>query len=171
MKGKSGFIILFILTLWLFLFTGWGLAQNDWYYFAYGSNMNHEQMLKIRCPGSEFEKPVFLEGYRFVYDGYSYLREGAVANVIPSSGDQVWGGLYKVSLSHLLALDRYEGHPHSYQRVLVKVSDPQGNSQEVFTYMRKEKEIGLPHPDYQALVLSGAQDCHLPQDYIKSYLQ
>ena len=60
-------------------------------YFAYGSNMNHEQMM-LRCPSAIFLKRARLENHKFVYDGYSKKRNGAVANIIKSSGDIAWGG-------------------------------------------------------------------------------
>ncbi len=66
------------------------------YYFAYGSNMNHKQMKK-RYPNSKFIKRAFLEGYEFVYDGYSAILKGAVANIIKSPSDKVWGGLFEIN--------------------------------------------------------------------------
>lgn len=51
------------------------------YYFAYGSNMDINQM-KDRCPDAEFMNVAYLKGYRFVYDGYSKKRRGAVANIV-----------------------------------------------------------------------------------------
>lgn len=60
------------------------------YYFAFGSNMNHKQM-KERCPNSKFIKRVYLENYKFVYDGYSYTRRGPVANIVESQEEIVWG--------------------------------------------------------------------------------
>lgn len=67
-------------------------------YYAYGSNMNHKQM-KERCPDSRFLKRVYLKGYRFVYDGYSVIRKGPVANIIETKNgdDVVWGGLFEIS--------------------------------------------------------------------------
>jgi len=64
-------------------------------YFAYGSNMNHDQM-RHRCTGTKFIVKAYLENYAFVYDSYSSARYGAVANIIPEEGSVVWGGLWEI---------------------------------------------------------------------------
>ena len=66
------------------------------FYFAYGSNMSHEQM-KERCPDSRFVGRAFLPEYSFVYDGYFERRGGAVGNVAPSKNSVVWGGIFEIS--------------------------------------------------------------------------
>ena len=35
-------------------------------YFAYGSNLNHEQML-LRCKDAEYVKNIFLESYKLSF--------------------------------------------------------------------------------------------------------
>ena len=42
--------------------------MEDRYYFAYGSNMNLEQM-KYRCPAAEVVENVRLEDYRLAFRG------------------------------------------------------------------------------------------------------
>ena len=42
--------------------------MKDRYYFAYGSNMNLEQM-KYRCPAAEVVENVRLENYRLAFRG------------------------------------------------------------------------------------------------------
>lgn len=84
-------------------------------YFAYGSNMNHMQM-RQRCPSSKYIKRVCLKDYKFVYDGYSSKRGGAVANVVKLRDNVVWGGLFEINKDNLAALDCYEGYPDSYDR-------------------------------------------------------
>jgi len=37
------------------------------YYFAYGSNLNHHQMTKIRCIGSKYLKTFFLKDYKLIF--------------------------------------------------------------------------------------------------------
>ena len=76
-------------------------------YFAYGSNLNHKQMAE-RCPDSKFLKRVFLENYRFIFDGYSTRWDGAPENIEPSVSDMVWGGLYEISEKDLANLDKCE---------------------------------------------------------------
>jgi gamma-glutamylcyclotransferase (GGCT)/AIG2-like uncharacterized protein YtfP len=139
------------------------------YYFAYGSNMNHEQMSK-RCPSSKYIKRGYLQGYKFVYDGYSSMRGGAVANVVKSNSGIVWGGIFEISEDNLSALDRYEGYPNNYDRKEVNITDDNNAISKAIVYYRINKEIGKPPGEYRQVVIEGANDCNLPEDYIKSYL-
>lgn len=146
------------------------MEVNTMYYFAYGSNMNHNQM-KQRCPSAEFISRAKLVGYRFVYDGYSPKRNGSVANVIKSDKkDVVWGGLYKIDPVCRQSLDCQENYPNSYQRKNVKVIDDDNNEYEAFIYLRKPKKEGKPSHEYRKIVLEGAKDCGLPQDYIDNFI-
>ena len=52
------------------------------YYFAYGSNMNLEQM-KYRCPAAEVVENVRLENYRLAFRGRA--PGNGVATVLPVS--------------------------------------------------------------------------------------
>jgi gamma-glutamylcyclotransferase len=139
-------------------------------YFAYGSNMNLAQM-KERCPGGRFLKPVVLEGHRFVYDGYSVAREGATGNIVPSEVDSVRGALFEITERDKLALDSHEGYPKTYDRREFDVRDADGNSYRAVAYFRTGRAPGKPHPNYEKIILDGARDCRLPEDYIDKYLR
>ena len=137
------------------------------YYFAYGSNMNHQQM-KQRCPSSIFIKKAFLKGYKFVYDGYSSIRKGAVANIIETGeeNDEVWGGLFEINEDNLSSLDCYEGYPNSYNRKEVVLGSEEGKSFKAIAYYRIGKRISEPSEDYRNIIIKGAKDCNLPENYI-----
>ncbi len=68
------------------------------YYFAFGSNMSEQQM-KERCgeKNYNFITTGLLKDYKFVYDGYSKNRDGAVANVVKDNNNYVWGVIYKIN--------------------------------------------------------------------------
>ncbi len=138
-------------------------------YFAYGSNMNHKQMAE-RCPGSCFVKRVYLEGYKFIYDGYSNTRKGAVANIIEENGNIVWGGLFEIKEDDLRSLDRYEGYPKSYDRKIEKLIDGVGDVYDAWIYFRIGQKQGQPSEDYRNIVIKGAYDCNLYQEYIRNNL-
>ncbi len=143
---------------------------NKLFYFAYGSNMYHKQMNK-RCPSSKFLKPVYLDKYKFVYDGESKRWDNkAVANVLYSDGCQVWGGLFEINEDNLAALDCFEGYPDSYDKKMVEVQDADGDKYEAWVYHRTNKNLGDPSDKYQRQVKDGAKDCGLPIDYIKENL-
>lgn len=136
-------------------------------YFAYGSNMNFKQMEK-RCPSSRFIKRACLEKYKFVYDGYSNIREGAVANIVKSKGSIVWGGLFKINKDNLGALDCCEGYfSKIYNRKTIIVNDDEGKSYKAIVYLRTGKDVGMPHQKYRNIIIKGAKDCGLPKGYRK----
>ncbi|MGA2532442.1 MAG: gamma-glutamylcyclotransferase family protein [Candidatus Aminicenantales bacterium] len=139
-------------------------------YFAYASNMNHAQM-KERCPGGRFLRSVVLQRHRFVYDGYSVSRQGATANIVKSEVDRVRGALFEITEKDRLALDSYEGYPKDYDRKIVDVNDAEGNAYAAVTYFRPVRALGKPHPDYEKVILVGARDCKLPEQYIDRYLR
>jgi len=139
------------------------------YYFAYGSNLNHKQM-NCRCPDNKFSKRAYLDNYKFVYDGHSKNWEGAVANILKSADNIVWGGLYEISKSDLENLDRYEGFPNSYNKDESKVKDDQGNIYKAITYLRIGEKIGIPSDKYKKIIIDGTKDCILPDNYVKKNL-
>lgn len=139
------------------------------YHFAYGSNLNHKQM-NCRCPDNEFIKRVYLDNYKFVYDGYSSNWGGAVANILKSVDNIVWGGLYKISKSDLTNLDRHEGYPDSYDRKELKVKDDHGNTYKAKTYFRIGEKVGIPSDKYIKIIIDGVRDCNLPDSFVKKNL-
>jgi len=135
-------------------------------YFAYGSNMNHEQM-KNRCPSAVFIQASKLNNYKFVYDGHSSTRSGAVANITEKKGNIVMGGLFEINNADLVSLDGYEGYPNSYDRKIVEVVGNDKKNYKAIAYYRIGKTIGEPSLSYRECILQGAKDCGLPESYIK----
>jgi gamma-glutamylcyclotransferase (GGCT)/AIG2-like uncharacterized protein YtfP len=141
------------------------------YYFAYGSNMSHDQMCNI-CPNAKFINKVWLAGYKFVYDGYSQTRKCPVANIIlpdkdnDNDNDIVWGGLYEIDESCKDELDRREGYPCAYNRKQLIVKDNSGKEYKALAYLREALEQGQPSREYECIVIKGAKDCDLPNDYV-----
>ena len=85
--------------------------------FAYGSNLDAEQMRR-RCPGAREVGEALLSGWSLWFGGPSRLRGGGVLSVRPGSGE-VRGVVYELPDEDLERLDRFEGHPHFYERVPV----------------------------------------------------
>jgi gamma-glutamylcyclotransferase (GGCT)/AIG2-like uncharacterized protein YtfP len=126
--------------------------------------------MNCRCPDNKFTKRVYLDNYKFVYDGHSKNWEGAVANILKSADNSVWGGLYEISKSDLENLDRYEGFPNSYNKEELKVKDDQGNIYKAITYFRTGEKIGIPSDKYKKIIIDGAKDCNLSDNYVKKNL-
>lgn len=133
--------------------------------------MNHKQMRK-RCPDSEFLGRALLTGYTFVYDGFSSKRKGAIANIVQAGpNSETWGGLFEISIEDLSRLDKYEGYPVSYNRKKVMVKDERGRSREATAYYRTGNIPGKSAREYRNVVIQGAGDCGLPEQYITENLQ
>ena len=94
-------------------------------YFAYGSNMNLDQMAR-RCPDAEVVGAVRLDGYRLAFAG--------VATILPDPGSHVDGVLWEISAEDEKRLDFYEGFPRLYGKETITVTDKAGNSYEVIVY-------------------------------------
>lgn len=139
------------------------------YYFAYGSNMDLKQM-KARCPGSKFIKVGILRWYEFVYDGYSSMRKGAVANIIKNFSETVYGALFEISEDDEKSLDGYEGYPYSYNKTIITVEDKKRNKYKALVYLRNPEKKGRPPKEYKGIVVNAAKSLKLPDDYINNFL-
>lgn len=132
----------------------------------------HHGGMKKRCPDSRFISLAYLDGYRFVYDGKAHTHEGAVANIIPHAGSRVEGGFWKIRDTDLLKLDRYEDFPRAYKRLGdFCVTNKEGKKYEgIIAYLRSGEKEGEPHDGYRAVVLQGARDCGLSEEYIETHI-
>ena len=99
-------------------------------YFAYGSNLNAEQMRK-RCPGAK-------EFSRAVLPGWKLARRG-FADIEPAPKARVNGALYAIGRDDLASLDFYEGYPALYDRREVLVYDGGGVFRKALAYVMTEK--------------------------------
>lgn len=81
------------------------------YYFAYGSNLNIEQML-ARCPGAEIVGWARLKGHELLFKG---SKTGSYLTVKPGEGS-VWIGVWSISAENEHTLDKYEGVPKFYEK-------------------------------------------------------
>eukprot|EP00794_Sanderia_malayensis_P010786 gene10786-11940_t len=139
------------------------------YYFAYGSNMNHERMT---ARGVEYEKRELarLPGYLFVMNKVKSIDKTAAANIIEHSSASVYGALYTCSGDEVFdKLDKYEGVKNrQYFRHNVNVYLVDGESKVACTYIAHhdvcKDDLSIAQ-DYLDHVLQG-QDI-LPTEYFK----
>lgn len=99
-------------------------------YFAYGNNLNIDQM-KMRCPDSVEVSSAVLKNWQ--------LAERTFADIEIAEGQCVNGALYEVSLDDLRALDLYEGYPDFYTRLQVTVCDSSGRCRKAIVYAMTEE--------------------------------
>ncbi len=136
-------------------------------YFAYGSNMDKNQMerrgvfvfdsVKGKLPDHTLIFPVFSEG-----------RGCGVADIIPAE-DEVWGVVYTIDRRGMERLDMYE---NVYRKKKVDVHTDEGIIPAV-TYIvdepleKKKDEHIAPSDKYLHHIINGAQEHGIEEDYIK----
>lgn len=125
-------------------------------YFAYGSNMNDEQMA-FRCPDAEAVGTVRLEGYRLAFCGKGGR---GVATILPEAGSHVDGVLWHISAADEKSLDRYEGYPFLYTKETLPVSCKDGSEVSVMAYVMTAPSRDIPakpSPSYLNGILEGCR--------------
>lgn len=122
-------------------------------YFAYGSNLDEAQM-RARCPSAERAGRATLRGHALTFGGFSHRWNGAVASVRRKRGAEVEGLLYALDGDALDALDRFEGHPFAYERVIRYVVDEDGRRRRVQVYLQPDEGFvpWQPANEYIALI-------------------
>ncbi len=131
-------------------------------YFAYGSNMDAEQMAR-RCPNAYRCVRARLDGRRFV------INRGGYATVVPAADGKVHGVLWKVSGSDLRQLDRYEGTAAGYYaRETVTVEAAGGDRVSCLVYVAAGPESGSPKAGYLERVVEAGRRQGLPDEYLRS---
>ena len=66
--------------------------MKETYYFAYGSNMNLDQMA-YRCPAASVVENVKLDGCRLTFCGRG--KGSGVATILPEEGSQCFGNSHR----------------------------------------------------------------------------
>lgn len=134
----------------------------DTMYFAYGSNINLDQM-DYRCPDATVIGPVTLENYELLFRG------SGVATIAPKEGSTVHGLLWQITPDCERSLDRYEGYPHLYGKESVTVRDAQGQEFTVMAYVMTERyrTPAIPPSSYYHGIEEGYRQNGLPVPALK----
>lgn len=126
-------------------------------YFAYGSNMNLNQMA-FRCPDAEVVESVRLEGYRLAFRTNG--GGNGVATILPEEGSYVDGVLWRISERDEQHLDHYEGFPFLYGKEPVTVTDQDGVRREIMAYTMNspyKDKPAMPSVSYLGGILNGCR--------------
>lgn len=132
-------------------------------YFAYGSNINLEQM-EHRCPDAQLVGPVTLQNYELQFRGSGF------ATVSPKKGSVVHGLLWKLTPKSEQALDRYEGYPRHYIKEAVMAQTADGSKIPVMAYIMAEPlccQPALPSPYYYRAIQQGFEANGLPVESLE----
>lgn len=137
----------------------------DHYYFAYGSNMDTDQM-KDRSPSAEKVGIGILKNYSLVFNRKGTYRKGGVASVEDSKDNNVYGVIWKLNSEDLLKLDITED-PNAYERELYSVYTMDGKVHNCYVYVAFPQGDIKPDPEYLDKIINAAISAELPSSYIE----
>lgn len=143
-------------------------------YFAYGSNMNWEDLDKW-CdkygyssidPGTLTETGV-IKGYKLAFNHYSSSRKGGALNIIKTShNDQVYGALFNLSDADFEKIKRKEGAAYKCFPVNVFLQNGQVVGAKTFK-VEDLREYYPPTEEYLRIVLDGAEHFGLREECLE----
>ena len=119
------------------------------YYFAYGSNMDEEDLRKW-CESEGRTLPEWrligaacLEGYELSFNYRSVRREGGAANLMERPGRRAYGLLFEITKNRdLETIRKKEGYPNHYDEITVSLKQGDKSIDNVKTFkVVKSKEI------------------------------
>ncbi|MGN6707244.1 MAG: gamma-glutamylcyclotransferase family protein [Rhodanobacter sp.] len=135
-------------------------------YFAYGSNMLRERLV-ARVSTAQAVAVGVVRDYRLDFAKVSVDGSGK-GDMVASPGDVVWGVLYEFDASQKADLDKHEGRHYRAREVVVSTAD---GDQTAWAYMaepHRREPSRVPFDWYLALVVAGARQGGLPQEYIQA---
>ena len=145
-------------------------------YFAYGSNLDKDQMA-VRCTSARYIANACLKEYRLDFTRFSKTRGCAVADVVEEDGSEVWGVIYEISEEDCNELDECEGYlsstykdDNAYNREIIEVFENCNldKPKKVSIYIaNQEPNPGRPSKEYLGLILGGARYYDFPESYIE----
>lgn len=144
--------------------------MSEMLYFAYGSNINLQQMA-VRCPDAQVVEPAVLKGYELLFRGNG--NSFGVATIAPKEGSQVQGLLWKITPYCELSLDIYEGYPRLYEKQAITLRTKSGKQVQAMVYVmthEKERLPTMPTRSYYTGIQEGFRQNGLPEQALKDAL-
>ena len=141
------------------------------FYFAYGSNLSLEKMNE-KCTKPRVLSIARLAGHRIEFYEHSVIWDGAVETLVPDAKSEVWGVLYELAVYAWDQLDNCEDvrldGTGEYFHYPVQVFDEEKTV--VYADVYKKARLGeakLPSTEYLDIIIQGAKEQGLPEDYIE----
>jgi len=130
------------------------------FYFAYGSNMDPQQM-HHRCPGAKAIAIGRFDGHRLI------INSRGVATVVSDQNSACHGVIWSVTEPHLRSLDQFEGVRYgTYTKELAKVKV--GNQVfDTVVYVASNNQPGFPRTGYLEKLTNGAKFFGAHQDWLE----
>ncbi|XP_043972152.1 gamma-glutamylcyclotransferase b isoform X1 [Gambusia affinis] len=137
-------------------------------YFAYGSNLLKER-LQLKNPSATVYCVAKLKDYKLVFGNYKGLASdrwhGGVATIEDSPGDEVWGVVWRMSISDLESLDNQENVMLGAYRPVELSVKTKGQDISCRTYIMNSCVYAQPSPQYLQVIVMGAEQHGLPTEY------
>ncbi|KAH8286844.1 hypothetical protein KR018_002019 [Drosophila ironensis] len=155
---------------------------NKFFYFGFGSNMLQER-IHIQNPTAVRIGPARLNDYRLDFAFESNRWDGAVATIVHTPGDHLWGTLWEIDLSNLPDIDNQEGvHLGIYEArtVYVNLGNNSTPTPARAYLLTKQPETNLyeleresipesrqPSKTYLQCLVQGAIESSIPAEYVQ----
>uniref|UniRef100_A0A7S3A626 gamma-glutamylcyclotransferase n=1 Tax=Rhodosorus marinus TaxID=101924 RepID=A0A7S3A626_9RHOD len=147
-------------------------------YFGYGSNLRGTR-LQVSAPSATFEGIGRLDGFKLAFTTPSRRWGGAAADVLEADGGIVYGAMWSIAKSELLAVDDQESvnegqyfRDFQYVHELDRRFQSTGRKIKVLLYRVRDPEPNLiPSKLYLRVILAGAEEIGLPPNYINMLSQ
>ena len=123
-------------------------------YFAYGANLNIENMAQ-RCPSAVAIEPFYLHDYRLMFSG--------VATIEPAPESRVPGALWAITEACEQSLDVFEGYPWLYRKQEIMV-----DGMPVMFYVMNSAAPSEPGKSYLDTIARGYEDFGLDLDDLRA---
>jgi cation transport regulator ChaC len=135
-------------------------------YFAYGTNIDQQQMAERSRNLATFVGLARLANHRIVFDQYSHrYTDGGVATIESGPGETI-GVVWSVPWSLIRELDRIE-RPDLYERNLVEVVTFDGEIRKCYAYVGIKRDAQVTaSKTYVAALIRAAHNANLPDTYI-----
>ncbi|BFZ13364.1 hypothetical protein BsWGS_16402 [Bradybaena similaris] len=149
------------------------MDNSTFQYFAYGSNMLTER-IHINNPTAKLYGIGKLYGYRLAFDVPIGLPasnwHGASGTIRPAGPKEyVYGVIWNIQTEDLAYLDSQENH-YTPMQVDVELDGGETVSCRSYEMHYETSRIPLPSPHYKRVIIAGAKQHGLPEDYIQ-YLE
>jgi hypothetical protein len=144
------------------------------WYFAYGSNMDHE-LLKTRIGDFSQKVSMYIDNHKLLFNKKSMIKGIGYANIIPFPDSKVYGIGYLISETQIQEMDDYEGVDSGhYKRISINCNVLSSEiTQECQVYIAcndKTSENLIPTKQYLSYLLSAIINFPVDyQNYLKEY--
>ena len=144
--------------------------NNTTLYFSYASNMSSKRILQS-CPGAKFQCVAKLEDHQFYFMGHKDEWAGAVANAVPQKGKRIWGVVWEIPSTDMTSLGGTEskaGDKYEHVAQICEVINQEAKPLKCVYFYRDPKScsVSLPSPQYLQLILNGAEEHRIDQNYL-----